>query len=179
MTDLTAIDNLDAATVASFLAIIIPALTALVTKWNVSTQVRTIVAFVLSAAAGAVGTLVQPDGGFNWQTFGLTTLYAFIVQVALYVGVYKPQHIAAAIAKATPNFGLGTTRPSSDDGHLVAEQDEEGVYVVDLDKLPEDAQDDGTEADDDDEDGALENPLAEEEAEVAGQHAAPETGPTG
>ncbi len=70
MTDLSAIDHLDAQTVASLIAIIIPAITALVTKWNVSTVLRTVVALLLSAIAGAVGTLIvaghrQGDCGCN------------------------------------------------------------------------------------------------------------------
>jgi hypothetical protein len=170
MTDLSAIDHLDAQTVASLIAIIIPAITALVTKWNVSTVLRTVVALLLSAIAGAVGTLIAADGGFNWQAFALSTLYAFVVQVALYMGVYKPQGIAAAIAGATPNFGLGTPRPAelSDSGaHVVTDVPEQPGPAQDAPGPPlvpeEDAQDDDTDPEDDPED---DDPLAEEEAEL-------------
>jgi hypothetical protein len=144
MTDLPAVTELDATTVAGLIAIIIPALTALVTKWNVDSRIRTTVAILLSAVAGAVGTLVAGDGNFDWQTFGLSTLIAFVTEIALYVGVYKPQGIAAAIAGATPGFGIGTSQPEE------APVTEDGAYVVtdvpaSSEDVPGEDQDDDTE----------------------------------
>lgn len=111
MNELPAIDQLDAQTVASLIAIFIPALTAALTKWNTASWVRTVVALFLSAVTGAASTLVGGDGDFDWKTFVLSTLYAFVVNIAMYVGVYKPQKIARAIAASTAGFGIGSSRP--------------------------------------------------------------------
>lgn len=106
----TVVEKLDAATVSSLIAIFIPALTALVTKWDVPSWVRTVVALLLSAITGAASTLVAGNGDFDWQAFALSVLMAFVTNIAMYVGVYKPQGIAKAIAASTPKFGVGTSR---------------------------------------------------------------------
>lgn len=131
MDPFTVVEELDAATVATLIAIFIPAVTALVTKWNVASWVRTTVALLLSAITACVSTLVAGDGDFDWWTFGLSTLFAFVTNIAMYVGVYKPQGIAKAIARATPTIGIGTTRPESP------------ALVLEEDTPPDEAQDTG------------------------------------
>lgn len=118
------LSDLSAATVSSLLALFLPLVVALLTKYDVAPTVRIWVNMFLSAAAGAVGTLVASDGGFAWLTFILSSVAAFLTSALTYMAVWKPTGAAQSVAAKTENVGVGTTRsPAATPDSVAADTD--------------------------------------------------------
>lgn len=104
------LSDLSPATISALLGLLLPLVVALLTKYDVAPGVRIWVNMFLSAAAGAVGTLIASDGGFAWVTFILSSVAAFLTSALAYMGVYKPTGAAAGVASKTASFGFGSSQ---------------------------------------------------------------------
>lgn len=97
--------NLSAILVTLIVTMILPALTALVTKSTASPGIKQFVTALLAAAGGFVVTATQLDGtavfGKESATLALST---FILAQATYWGFWRPHEINAKVA---PGVGLG------------------------------------------------------------------------
>lgn len=102
------LQDLSPASVAAILGLALPALVALLTKYDVVAKVRIWVNMALSALAGAASLIVASDGSYGWTAWLLSSLAAFLTSIIAYVGVYKPTGAAASVAAKTENFGVGT-----------------------------------------------------------------------
>lgn len=98
----------DATNVVRIVGLLIPILTAVVTKHVASQGLKATVTTVLSALTAAVSVLVAADGhSFAWQAFVNAFVNTFIPAIALYYGFWKPTGLAGSVAAATKSFGLG------------------------------------------------------------------------
>lgn len=89
---------------------IVPILVGLVTKRFVDSSVKLGLNAALSAIAGGLTVAIAAEGkvdAADWLTGMLT---AFGVSMATYHGFLKPTHIASAIERIAPDFGVGTPR---------------------------------------------------------------------
>jgi hypothetical protein len=98
----------DPTSVVRIIGLLIPILTALVTKHVASQGLKSVVTLVLSAVTAAVAVLVSADGGFAWQAFVNAFINAFVPAIAIYYGLWKPTGVAGSVAAATKTFGLGS-----------------------------------------------------------------------
>ena len=88
--------------------LIIPLITAVVTKKVASPGLKSLCTTLLSVVAGAVAVATQADGQVvlgQWLN-GIFT--SFIAAIATYYGFWKPTSIAPKLQDRTYNFGLGT-----------------------------------------------------------------------
>lgn len=101
--------------------LIVPLITAIVTKDVASRAIRAWCTAILSAIAGGIAVATQTAGHIvlgNW-VYGI--FMSFVTAIATYYGFWKPTGTAPAISSATSNFGIGsgdtsvtTTTPSAD-----------------------------------------------------------------
>jgi len=86
-------------------AVVLPALVALVTKEVTSSAVK---GFALAALAGAAGFgKAYLDGKGVVTEAALTdSVTIFVVSVVTYYGLLKPAHIPEKIQSKTPDFGI-------------------------------------------------------------------------
>lgn len=96
-------------TVVRVLGLLIPILTALVTKRLSSQGLKSVVTLALSAITAGVAVLVSADGGFDWNAFVNAFVNTFGPAIAMYYGLWKPTGLAGSVAAATHSFGLGTS----------------------------------------------------------------------
>lgn len=98
-----------AALLAVAIGVVIPLLVSLITKLNASAKLKSMLSAVLAAiASGISGALATPPQGTGqWEQVGISVAIAIGSAVLSYLGLWKPTGAAAAIDRATPNFGLG------------------------------------------------------------------------
>lgn len=93
--------------------VLIPVLTALVTKLNASGGVKATVALFLAAVLG-VATTIQQQGSttFDWKIAVMSVLSAFLTAGSSYNHLWKPAGDTDTVpgALATKNFGLGGSK---------------------------------------------------------------------
>ena len=91
--------------VTALVTLVLPAVTAFVTKANASTTVKQVVTAFLSAVSGLLITATQLDGtAVVSKEAALFALSTFIVTQATYWGLYKPHD---ANQKIAPEVGVG------------------------------------------------------------------------
>lgn len=97
----------DPTTVVRILGLLIPILTAVVTKRVASQGLKSVVTLVLSAVTAGVAVLVADDGGWAWQAFVNAFINTFLPAIAMYYGFWKPTGVAGSVAAKTEHFGVG------------------------------------------------------------------------
>lgn len=99
----------DPTSVVRIIGLLIPILTALVTKHVAAQGLKAVTTTVLSAITAAAAVLVAADGhSFAWQAFVNAFINTFVPAIALYYGLWKPTGLAGSVAAATKNFGIGS-----------------------------------------------------------------------
>lgn len=91
--------------VALLSGLIIPVLVGIVTKSGASAQLKQAVTIVLAGVAALITSSTLADGSavFSLETL-LLAVMSWLVAIASYLGVYRPQNLNDRTA---PNFGLG------------------------------------------------------------------------
>ena len=97
--------TLSSFTVVVISGLLIPVLTGFLTKLVASAQTKSLVALIQSILAGVIATATSPDGTAVFsQALIQNTVLTIAIQLAMYIGVYKP--IVDINARALPNVGL-------------------------------------------------------------------------
>jgi hypothetical protein len=106
--------RLSALTVQVVLALVIPIVTGLLTKYSVPSAVKGLTTLVLNAVAALVTTATLADGTavISKPTF-IAWMLGLVVSVATYAGVYAPAGLTSSRpdGKLAPNFGIGHSEP--------------------------------------------------------------------
>lgn len=97
----------DPTNVVRALGLLIPLLTALVTKKVASQGLKSVVTLVLAAITAGAAVLVADDGGFALNAFVNAFINTFVPAIAFYYGLLKPTGLAGSVANATEFFGFG------------------------------------------------------------------------
>ena len=98
----------DATNVVRIIGLLIPVLTALITKRLASQGLKAVTTTVLSAVTAAAAVLVAADGhSFAWQAFVNAFINAFVPAIVTYYGLWKPTGVTGSVAAATHRFGIG------------------------------------------------------------------------
>lgn len=100
--------NFDMPLLVVIVAVLIPLLTGLVTKYHASSQVKALANIVLTTGAAAVETLIKHDGHVVWNTFLATAVLTFVVNVAAYKHLLEPLGVAERVRQYFPDFGFGS-----------------------------------------------------------------------
>lgn len=107
---LAVVITLDQMWLTMIIAVILPALVALVTKQVASANVKAVLLLLLSAVTGTV-TSIQANGGtFDLKEAAVATVLTFVVAVGSHFGFLRPLEITGsqgAIQRKTANFGVG------------------------------------------------------------------------
>ncbi len=98
----------DPTSVVRVLGLLIPILTALITKRVASQGLKSVVTLVLSAITAATAVLVSDDGGYAWQAFVNAFINTFVPAIVMYYGLWKPTGLAGSVSAKTENFGIGS-----------------------------------------------------------------------
>lgn len=101
--------SLNALDVVRALGLLIPLLTAIVTKKVAAQGTKAVITLVASALLGSIGYLAGEGGGYDLAGFFNAFLNAFIPAIAAYYGLWKPTGLAGSVAEATGDFGIGRT----------------------------------------------------------------------
>src|SRR6478735_4099557 len=105
------LENLDAVTVVTLLVgVVLPALVALVKKWNAPSKFKNVVLLALSALSSVLVPLVG-NTEYDLKAIVIAFLQIFGVATLTYLGFYKPQGTTAAIAEKVPG-GVGPVDPT-------------------------------------------------------------------
>jgi hypothetical protein len=103
--------HLDLAQVLGMLiGTVLPLLSGLVTRWNASDAVRSVVLLVLSALSGFLSTwlgALQNDTPFDVIGALLTSVTAFVFGIGAYLGVWKTTGIGPRVNRAGGFIGGG------------------------------------------------------------------------
>lgn len=100
--------------IAMVSGLFIPLLVGILAKLAAPTWLKAFLNFGLTAATGALATIVPDDSpGFAWTPFLIAWLSAWVVSVATHYGLWKPTGTTLAVQQATADVGLGPVqRPS-------------------------------------------------------------------
>jgi chromate transport protein ChrA len=99
--------EVDVAALAMLAGTIIPLLTGLLTKLKASSQVKALVAAVLSIAAGVVTELQMGDGKSTLAALVVAGLAAYTTSGVSYTNLWKPIGAAETVANIIPLHGIG------------------------------------------------------------------------
>lgn len=102
--------------------LLIPLLTAVLTKRFAGSRVKSLVTLALTALTATVASFAGDADGRGWNEFSAAFFNTFVAGIAAYYGLFKPAGITDAIARVTSKFGLG----SNPDGHRVGPLDSHG-----------------------------------------------------
>lgn len=98
----------DATNVVRIIGILIPLLTALVTKRLATGGLKSVVTLALSVITAVAATLVAADGHhFAWTAFVNAFVNAFVPAIAAYYGLWKGTGVAGTVANIAPHVGIG------------------------------------------------------------------------
>jgi peptidoglycan/LPS O-acetylase OafA/YrhL len=89
---------------------VLPFLSGLVTRWNASDAVRSVVLLVLAAASGFLSTwlgAVQDGTAFDVAGALLTGVTAFVFGIGTYLGLWKPSGLGPAVNRTGGFIGGG------------------------------------------------------------------------
>lgn len=100
--------TLSAVTVAFVVGVIVPFITALLTKVSAHPGLKGFVTLVLSGITGTVAVLTTNQGhAITVKELVLAIGSAWFMAVGSYLGLWKPTGAAPALHQATGNFGIG------------------------------------------------------------------------
>lgn len=103
--------TLDAQAVAFVIGVLLPFVTAFLTKLSASSRLKAIVNLVLVGITGVVAVLTTNAGRtLTVKEFILAIGTAFVAAIASHYGLWKPTGATPAVQAATPNFGLGPAK---------------------------------------------------------------------
>lgn len=104
----------DPINVVRVLGLLIPIVTALVTKSSATSGQKAVVTLVLSALTSTVVYLVANDGsGYDWAGFVNAFINTFVPAIVAYYGLLKPTNITGSIAAKTADVGIGSSTPAA------------------------------------------------------------------
>lgn len=109
--DQDSMTNLDVDTLTLVVAVLIPLLTGVVTKYVASRGVKALCTLVLAIAASAVQVLIDHDGKVIASEWLNTTIVTYVIAIAGYYGLLKPTAIAETVQRWTYNVGIGGNGP--------------------------------------------------------------------
>lgn len=112
----------DTTNVVRTAGLLIPLLTAVLTKRFAGSRLKSIVTVALTALTSVVASFAGDADGRGWNEFAAAFFNTFVAGIAAYYGFYKPAGITDGIARSTSKFGLG----SNPDGHRVGPLDSHG-----------------------------------------------------
>lgn len=96
------------------IAVLIPVLNGMLTKYSLPSGVKAVITIVLNAVAALLLTATQADGTavISMAAF-LTFVYGCIISIASYAGVWKPLNVTSSTpdGKLGPTHGLGPSTP--------------------------------------------------------------------
>jgi hypothetical protein len=102
--------TLDQYWLTMIIAVVLPALVALVTKQVASPNIKAVLLLLFAAIAGTF-TSIQANGGtFDLKDAAVATILTFVIAVGSHFGLLKPLSLtgsAGAIQMKTANFGVG------------------------------------------------------------------------
>lgn len=105
--------HLSPLTVTVLSGLVIPIVVGLLTKYNAPAIVKGAISLFLSAVAGLVAQNIIPDGGAVISQDALFyAAIAFVTQLAMYLGIYKPLDLNE---KTAPKVGIGPSTSSPKD----------------------------------------------------------------
>lgn len=107
---LAVVVTLDQYWLTMIIAVVLPALVALVTKQVASSNVKAVLLLLLSAVAGTVTSWQNTNGTFDLKDAVVATLLTFVIAVGSHFGLLKPLEITGsggAIQRRTAGFGVG------------------------------------------------------------------------
>lgn len=103
----------DPMNVVRVLGLLIPILTALVTKSSATGGQKAVVTLVLSVLASTAVYLVANSGaGYDWAGFVNAFINTFVPAIAAYYGLLKPTNITGNVAAKTAGVGIGSSAPA-------------------------------------------------------------------
>ena len=101
-------ETIDTAQVISLLVgFVVPLLVGLLSKWDASKTVKSILNFGLSALSSVLATVI-PDQ-FEWGPFLFTFAMTWATSIATYYGLWKPTNAATKVQSTTATFGVGNS----------------------------------------------------------------------
>ena len=86
---------------------LIPLVTAIFTKVNASSRVKSVFNAIVSIATGAGGYLLLNDGRATLVALATYSITAFLASGVAYQNVWKPTGAAPALQAKTPALGVG------------------------------------------------------------------------
>ena len=92
--------------VVLLVGILIPVITAIITKKVASSQIKAISTLTLTAITATVGTLVGLDGEWAWREFGNAFMSTFVPAIASYYGFWKHSAVTRVVTEKTADFGV-------------------------------------------------------------------------
>ena len=95
--------------IAAVAGLIIPGLTALVTREHASARVKALAAGLLGAVGGILtsAAISPPTTAHEWGQLGIGVLVCWIAAFTSYFAAWKPTGASDAIAHGTSRFGVG------------------------------------------------------------------------
>lgn len=111
--DINDVTQIDVRVLALLAGVVVPLLTAVVTKRLAHPGLKAFSTLVLSVIGGWLAVAVQADGVVNMETWIDGLLTSFTAATVSYYGLWKPTTIAPRLQQATAAFGIGSNNPSS------------------------------------------------------------------
>ncbi len=123
--------HIDVSWLTALLSLVLPALTALVTKRLASPAIKSVVLLLLTVIAAVIQQGVIDNGVFDIEEVVATALTQFVFAVAVHFGLLRPTRVTGpdgVIQSATPHLGLGSETRS--DRHFAGDHPESGQSVT-------------------------------------------------
>jgi hypothetical protein len=96
--------------VTLIVALLVPIVNGLLTKYTLSSAVKGMITLVLNTVVAFITTNMSDTGAalFSTQTL-YTAALGFVISVAMYLGIYKPANLTSSKlgGKLAPDKGLG------------------------------------------------------------------------
>lgn len=101
--------SVEAILISLAIGVVIPLLTNLLAKENVSAGLKALIAGLLAAVSGALsGALTSPPKGVGaWEQILLGIAVAWVAALTSYVAAYKPLGVSAWVERKTARIGVG------------------------------------------------------------------------
>lgn len=104
--------NLSPFVVSTILGTVIPILTGILTKATTPAWVKTVLTLLLSAVVGLINvSLVDGGGAVISQSALVSAILAFIVAIASYVGIWRPNGVTSSLITRVNADGVLVTEP--------------------------------------------------------------------
>ncbi len=94
--------EVDVAALAFIAGSLVPLVTALVTRFNSSSRLKSITSLVLSLVSGGVVHLTAHDGRSTWQSLAAALIATYLASGVTYQNLWKPTGLAPTLGSAVP-----------------------------------------------------------------------------